>query len=375
MIFGIIFIVLLYGGANYYIFTRVARLMQYIFPTLGKGVPAAAYFAVAAVTLLAFIPMYGRVGAAVKWFGMHWMGLFVYLLLFFLLADLFLLVARIFVSAANTVAVLRFFALLISLLMALGTTGYGLYNGERLETVQYELKVEGIDGLRIVMLSDLHIGSVASERRLVGVVEAVNALSPDLVCIAGDLFDSNISSVADPQGVADLLGSIKASYGVYACLGNHDGGDTLKDMVALIEKSGVVLLNEDYRVIDGRFVIVGRLDSSPIGGYGDMRRGDTAALMDKAGESGLPVIAMDHNPARLEEYSGKDTLILSGHTHKGQIFPANLITKAMYTVHYGYYRADDTSPQTVVSCGAGTWGMPMRIGSVREVVCIDLKGN
>lgn len=81
---------------------------------------------------------------------------------------------------------------------------------------------------------------------------------------------------------------------------------------------------------------------------------------------------MDHTPSNLGQYGNKVDLILAGHTHKGQIFPGSLITKLIFEVDYGYYQKDANSPHVVVSSGVGTWGMPMRVGTNNEIVCIQL---
>ena len=87
----------------------------------------------------------------------------------------------------------------------------------------------------------------------------------------------------------------------------------------------------------------------------------------------LPIIVMDHNPSNIKEYGKEVDLILSGHTHKGQIFPANLITNLMFTVDYGHFQKNADSPHVIVTSGASTWGMPMRIGTHNEVVSIMLR--
>lgn len=87
----------------------------------------------------------------------------------------------------------------------------------------------------------------------------------------------------------------------------------------------------------------------------------------------MPVIVMDHQPANMIEYGNEVDLILSGHTHQGQIFPANLITNAMFTVDYGYYQKDKDSPQVIVTSGVGTWGPPLRIGTNSEIVQITIE--
>ena len=86
----------------------------------------------------------------------------------------------------------------------------------------------------------------------------------------------------------------------------------------------------------------------------------------------MPVVVMDHNPARIHEYTRDVDLILCGHTHQGQVFPGSLITDRMYAVDYGWYRETPESPQVIVTSGIGTWGLPMRVGTGCEIVSIRL---
>lgn len=176
-----------------------------------------------------------------------------------------------------------------------------------------------------------------SEERIAGIVDEINGLEPDLVCMAGDIFDNDYEAIRDPDEAARLLGNIAATYGVYVCLGNHDAGETLGEMEKFLERSGIRLLNDEYVVIDGRFILVGRLDSSPIGGFGDMNRTEFAKVMEGAPQT-LPVVVMDHNPANIGEYGSEVDLVLCGHTHRGQIFPGSLFTRLMYVVDYGHYQ-------------------------------------
>lgn len=81
---------------------------------------------------------------------------------------------------------------------------------------------------------------------------------------------------------------------------------------------------------------------------------------------------MDHTPLSIEQYDERVDLVLSGHTHRGQIFLGSLITNAIFTVDYGYYQKDNLSLHVIVTSGVGTWGMPMRVGSNCEVVEIEL---
>jgi len=189
------------------------------------------------------------------------------------------------------------------------------------------------------------------------------------VCIAGDIFLDDFNIIRNPDKAIDLLKSIKTNYGVYACLGNHDGGSTLNQMTAFLEKSNIKLLNDEYIIIDDRLALFGRLDSRPIGGFGDLKRQDISGTIASVSEN-FPVIVIDHNPANIGEYGSEVNLILCGHTHKGQMFPGNLFTNAMFTAAYGHYQKDSSSPHVIVTSGASTWRPPMRIGTNNEIVSI-----
>ena len=129
------------------------------------------------------------------------------------------------------------------------------------------------------------------------------------------------------------------------------------------------MLRESYTVIDERLVLIGRLDGSPIGDYSEGKRGKLSEFFVR-NDAEMPVIVMDHNPARIDEYTTEADLILCGHTHKGQVFPGGILTDLMYTVDYGYYRKDTQSPHVIVSSGIGWWGPPMRVGTNSEIVSV-----
>jgi hypothetical protein len=117
--------------------------------------------------------------------------------------------------------------------------------------------------------------------------------------------------------------------------------------------------------------LFGRVDPSPIGGFGEQIRKDIEDSIDSLPPT-MPIVVMDHTPTKLEKYDGKIDLVLSGHTHRGQIFPGNLITNALFDVDYGHYQKDTNIPHVIVSSGVGTWGMPMRVGTNNEIVSITL---
>ena len=255
----------------------------------------------------------------------------------------------------------------IPLFLSAALSVYGTVHGAVIQIKPYEVQMGGKDAekapLRIALISDLHLGYVIGEHHLEKVIDAVNSTKPDIVCIAGDIFDGDAAVPADPEALKALFLKMDTVYGVYACLGNHDAGPSYGRMLEFLSEAGVHVLRDEAVVIDGRFVLAGRKDSFPIGGQGDKR--EKLTLPAKAGE--LPVIVMDHQPGNIRDYGEETDLILCGHTHQGQMFPFNLITNAVFDVDYGYYRASDDSPQVIVTSGAGTWGPPQRVATDNEV--------
>ncbi len=139
-------------------------------------------------------------------------------------------------------------------------------------------------------------------------------------------------------------------------------------MQAFLAAANVKLLNDEYVIIDERLVLVGRLDDAPHGGNGGRKRKALSEILTAETE-GLPVIALDHNPKHIDGYETEADLVLSGHTHNGQIFPMTILTDFIYTVDYGYYQ-NENGTQIIVSSGVGYWGMPIRVGTDSEIVSV-----
>ncbi|GIX59406.1 serine/threonine protein phosphatase [Bacillus paranthracis] len=310
-----------------------------------------------------------------SWIGSYWMGILIYLVIFFLLADLLILTGSILKIIPTPIPQsIPFFASLAVILLTVSFVSYGIYNANQIKHVSYDIQTKETtlsDGMKIILISDLHLGAVNSEKRLESIVQKINKLEPDLVCIAGDIFNDDYNALQDPERAINLLKSITATYGVYGSLGNHDGGKTFGDMINFLERSDIRLLNDEYVIIDERLVLFGRVDPSPIGGFGELKRKDVSEMIASL-DASMPIVVMDHTPSNLVQYGNEVDLVLAGHTHRGQIFPGNLITNAVFEVDYGYYQKDADSPNVIVTSGVGTWGMPMRVGSNNEIVSIIL---
>lgn len=364
------------AGTSYYIANRLHLGLAAFFPGLRFWPVLAIVCTLTVLLVLAFMQSLLPLPKAAKHIlalvGGFCMAMVIYLLLFTLAADVLVLVSRLIRLPFVSHRLFRGFVSLGVVLLTGTVCIGGFINTRQIDHVSYEIPLQDkkdLSDLKLVLISDLHLGSVCSEGRLEGIVNEINALNPDLVCIAGDFFDTDFTSIRDPEAALNTLQGLKSTYGTYACLGNHDAGQTGGQMVAFLEQANIRLLNDTYTVIDDRLVLVGRMDSSPIGGFGGQARQPLSDFFVREDPS-LPVIVLDHNPANIREYTTEADLILCGHTHKGQIFPGSLITDWMYTVDYGHYQQDTQSPHVIVTSGVGYWGMPIRVGTDCEIVTV-----
>ncbi len=380
MTFALIIILMLgaLGGASYYISHRFYRGLVSFFPSVKFWPVLVVFCTITALLILGFaksmLPLPKDIKHIIGIIGNYCMGIVLYLLLFTLLADLILIVPKLLKLPFTTHRLFKGFVTISVVLATTVTCIYGFVNARQIDHVSYQINIQGkkdISDLNIAMISDLHLGSIGSESRLENIVAEINALNPDVVCIAGDFFDTNFDAINDPDAALKTLQKLDSTYGVYAALGNHDAGQSHTQMKDFLKLANIQLLSEEYTIIDNRLVLIGRLDSSPIGRYGDISRKQISDFFVKDNPS-LPVVVIDHNPANIDEYGSETDLILCGHTHQGQLFPVNLITNMIYTVDYGHYQKDANSPHVIVSSGIGYWGMPMRVGTDCEIVSIQV---
>jgi hypothetical protein len=368
---------LVYSAGHYYIGLRWWQLLGNIFPLLSIRVFWLLFLLLAASPLLGrFGSMYfpGMINDGINLVGAYWMGAAYYFLLLFLLVDglcwgatmLGLIPPRLLsvVTAASGVAV---FVLVSGLLL------YGSWNARHPQIRYYDLSIAKAAGdlaeLHVVMVSDIHLGSIVDNQRLEGLVSMINQLNPDVVLFAGDIIDENVNHFVE-QKMPDTFRQLKPPFGTYAIFGNHEYiGGHAEQAVELLTEAGVTVLRDSYVNVAGRFSIVGRDDLTHERMSGQPRK-ELAVIMEGINHS-LPVIMMDHQPFHLEDgqQQGVD-LQVSGHTHRGQLFPNNWITQRIFEVDWGYLRKGNY--QVIVSSGFGTWGPPIRIGNTPEVVDIKL---
>lgn len=221
--------------------------------------------------------------------------------------------------------------------------------------------------LRILLASDIHLYWLFGNRAIDRLAQIAKDEQADIVLLPGDIINDRLDAY-HARNMHPHLQTLRAPLGVYATLGNHEyyGGQT-DDIIRTLGDAGITVLRDQALVIGGQFVLAGRDDDH------NPARLPTEAIL--SGQNlALPVILLDHRPTRLAENAAAGVdLQVSGHAHKGQIFPANFIVERMYDVHYGEGRVGNMA--AVVTSGYGFWGVPLRLGSRSEVWIIDVFGE
>ena len=217
---------------------------------------------------------------------------------------------------------------------------------------------------RVVMLSDLHLGYHNPRQEFARWVDMINAEKPDFILVAGDIIDGSMRPLLEEK-VAEEFHRLKAP--VYACLGNHEYYAGEPQAQQFYKDAGIHLLIDEAATIDSSIVIVGRDDRT------NMRRKPVKDLVNGLVNVQSPyIIVLDHQPYNLDrsEAAGVD-FQLSGHTHRGQVWPISWITDHIYECSWGSHQRGST--QYYVSSGIGIWGGKFRIGTQSEYVVATIR--
>lgn len=222
-----------------------------------------------------------------------------------------------------------------------------------------------LEGFTIVQLSDLHLGDLTSSKQLRRIVERVNALKPDLICVTGDALDGDISH----DGVyGEILGSLRARHGVAAVTGNHEFYAGIEKFLKLARLCRWRVLRNQSWIIDGKIAVVGLEEDSAK--RFKLPGPDLKAALRNV-PAALPKVLLYHQPTGFAEAARQGIgLQLSGHTHAGQIPPTDFLVWLIFKYPAGLYRSGQSHIYT--SSGTGTWGPPMRFLSRSEIVKLTL---
>ena len=325
--------------------------------------------------------------------GNYFLGIFLYTLVIILLADFGRILLK-YVFHASWIHTRTAFTVAgaICALLILLLSACGIFHAKYIKTTSYDVIINKTiperTSMKVVLLADTHFGYNAGVLHARELVRKINKQKPDLVCIAGDIFDNEYDAIRNPKKLEKTLRGIKSTYGVYACWGNHDlneeilagftfkhkDGDLsdIKDprMKKFLKDSNIHILEDESVLINDQFYVIGRKDASLTEKIHETRKAP-AQLTEKL-DRDKPIIMIDHQPKELQELAdaGVD-LDLCGHTHDGQTFPGNFTIKLMWENPCGLLSKDNMT--NITTSGAGVWGPAMRIGTDSEICSINIQ--
>jgi predicted MPP superfamily phosphohydrolase len=309
--------------------------------------------------------------------GYAWLGIIFLIVCSSIVTDLYRLFVYL-VSFVSGLDVSRFtfssrayflMALSVSVLISL----YGYFEARQIRVERVVIKTPKIPArispLRIAQISDVHIGLIVRHERLRRIVEEVKKVEPHLFVSTGDFVDGQINSL---EGLAEILQAVNPQYGKFAVTGNHEFYAGLNQAIGFTERSGFTMLRGEHATIDDFLTIVGVDDPAGSG----VSKGDGAqerALLAKSSSAPSTrfTLLLKHRPDVEQDSLGLFDLQLSGHVHKGQIFPFRFITRLFYPRISGFFHLPKNS-DFYISRGSGTWGPPIRFLAPPEVTVIEL---
>jgi predicted MPP superfamily phosphohydrolase len=257
------------------------------------------------------------------------------------------------------------------LVLALLLIGVALWQGMRTpDIVRYEVALPGLppalDGARLVVLSDLHLGSQLGAHWLAARIAQVETLKPDLIVLLGDLFEGHGRPDNELQ---PLFARLQAPLGVYAVTGNHEFHADSQAAILMSETAGVEWLRDRWKVITPGLILAGVDDLTRHNRKGD--NGDRISPLLQGRPKGATIL-LSHSPLQVEQAAAAGTgLMLSGHTHGGQIWPFSYLVARNYPYLAGKYRLGEMS--LIVSRGTGLWGPRMRLWESAEIIEVALR--
>ncbi len=254
-------------------------------------------------------------------------------------------------------------------LTAAGVTGYGVKTATGLPQIdRFQMPMvklpRAMDGTRLAVVSDIHIGPLTGVDHAQRIVQVINSVNADVVCVVGDLVDG---SVAELGRFAAPLGDIQSRHGAFFVTGNHEYYSGAEEWIAEVDRLGIRPLRNERVAING-------LDLAGVNDISGAQQGDAAdyarALGDR--DTARPVVLMAHQPVAARDAApyGVD-LQVSGHTHGGQMAPFNMLVKLQQPVVSGFGEVDGVP--VYVTNGAGFWGPPVRVGAPPQVTVIELR--
>lgn len=294
----------------------------------------------------------------------------IHLIVLVLLTKLFFIIVKKITKKEFSEYFVLLIGVIISLLVLIPAY-HRAYNVHQTKYLVYTSKDINTNKIRIVQISDSHIGTTMNGKKFSKYMEEINKLNPDIVVITGDYIDDN-TAYEDMIDASKGLGKLKTRYGIYFILGNHDKGYfnnkdyNYSNLQKELKKNNVTILEDDYINITDNIILVGRRDNSDI---------DRKSIVDltKDLDKTKYIITLDHQPNDYEnEIKAETDLVLSGHTHGGHLFPLGEIGVFLGANDKAYGMETRNNTTFIVNSGISGWAIKFRTKSIAEYGIIDI---
>ncbi len=353
---------LVYGGVHAYALLKARSALGFGWETAAALSP----FLLALVGAPVFVYLLGKhnmegAARAVAWIGYPWMGFLFFVVWMNLAVDLAVLVVRLLGAATGTwtgpippVAQKAGFFLLVAL--SIVVSGYSFFEAREIGIEHVRVATDKLPAstprLRIAQISDVHLGLLVRHEKAEAIARLVRGADPDIVVSTGDLVDAQINKLA---GLAEIFAGIHPRLGKFAVTGNHEFYAGIEQALAFTRRAGFVVLRGQAVTVGGVRRLAGRPEDKIL----------------EEGPPGLFTMLLKHRPRASLRSRTLFDLQLSGHTHKGQLFPFRYVVARSYPYVTGLYSLG--SAHLYTSPGTGTWGPPMRFVARPKVTVIDVE--
>lgn len=354
-------IIAAYLCGNIYIFVRALQTLSSL--SLGwkvvfsLGYWLAALALVLSIFVLRHIEIPEVLSQSLFNIGSIWLVFTLYMVLTLLVTD----ISKLFIPT------LKAYGFVTSLGFTVCLLTYGYFNYKHPDINHLDITLDKpLQGqpIKVVAISDVHLGNGTRKPQLRKFVEMINAQEPDLIIIGGDLIDNSLIPLYQ-QKMAEELNQLKAPMGIYLAPGNHEYISGMESCEQFLKHTPIRLLRDSIVTFPNGLQLIGRDDHS------NRRRLPITELMKQAVPT-IPTLLIDHQPY---EVARKDSLGIdiqfSGHTHRGQVWPLSLLVDNMYEQSHGYRKWNHS--HVYVSSGLSLWGPPFRIGTTSDMLVMTLR--
>ncbi|PKN52919.1 MAG: metallophosphoesterase [Deltaproteobacteria bacterium HGW-Deltaproteobacteria-13] len=371
MIIFLLIFLCLYGGLNFYAFSRAKNVFHFSGTT--------EIIIITLLCLLILAPIIIRfaeklhletLARFIAYFGYLWMA-FVFLFFFInITLDLAGYIFKFFSPGAGSI-LLKNISFSLAVLLSFIFVVYGFFDAQRVRIKKLEIHTQKLlpdsGRIRIVQISDVHVGLIIRDKRLKIILDRVREAKPDILVSTGDLLDGELNNV---MSETKQFSQIKSMYGNYAIPGNHEYYAGIEKALEFTKEAGFEILRDESRQVAGINII--GLDDPTGRKSGFIKNNALLSEGPAAKQDDRFILLLKHQPYINENENFN--LQLSGHTHGGQILPFGMVIRLFFPKIYGYYKLGENQ-SLYISQGAGTWGPPVRFFAPPEITVIDLIGK